>query len=295
MIGEARESGSFGLELIAARSSVRSFDGQPLPAEIVEALSRAMAVHGRGPFGGTTRFALVAPEATGPRSRLRSSGRIGTYGLITKVPAFLVGAIARGEGALEDFGYSMEGLILEATKLGLGSCWIGGLFDRGAAANGIGLRSSELLPAVVAVGMPAERRSVAELVTRRLAKATMRKPHSELFFDMEFARPLNLDASAWRDAFEAVRLAPSASNKQPWRIVAREEESGPRFDLFLDEDRIYNSMLGEIHIQSIDMGIAMRHFESVAHGLGLPGAWRRIRERPLPIEAPLVYVASWLV
>jgi len=288
----------FSLEVMAARSSVRSFDGLPIDRDKTRALIAAMEACVPGPFGGVARFAVVSAEADrvegeGAEGVLAKNGKIGTYGLISKVPAFIVGVIARGPHALEDFGYSMEGLVLKATELGLGSCWIGGLFDRGAAAKVLGRREDELLPAVVAIGMPAERKSLAETLTRRLARADRRKASSTLFFDGAPGRPLTLDASPWRGAFEALRMGPSASNKQPWRIVARGTETSPRFDLYLDEDRAYNSALGEIHIQNIDMGIAMRHFESAARSLGLPGGWVGMEEAKDGMTWPLIYIASW--
>ncbi len=286
----------FCLEVMAARSSVRSFDGQPIVREKAQAMVEAMSDCASGPFGGKTRFALVSAEGEGPNGEgvLAKNGKIGTYGLISKVPAFIVGAIPRGPKALEDFGYSMEGLVLKAAELGLGSCWIGGLFDRGAAAKALGRREDELLPAVVAIGMPAERRTLAESLTRRLARADSRKPLSGLFFDEVAGRPLSLADSPWRGAFEALRMGPSASNKQPWRIVARGSESKPRFDLYLYEDRTYNSAFGEIHIQNIDMGIAMRHFESAARSLGLPGGWAGAEEAKEGMAEPFIYIASWV-
>ncbi|HUX43004.1 MAG TPA: nitroreductase family protein [Rectinemataceae bacterium] len=289
----------FSLEVMAARGSVRSFDGRPIVREKTRALIDAMEACASGPFGGTARFALVSAEAErsdgeGGDGVLAKNGKIGTYGLISKVPAFIVGAISRGPKALEDFGYSMEGLVLKATELGLGSCWIGGLFDRGAAAKALGRREDELLPAVVAIGMPAERRSLAESLTRRLARADSRKAPSVLFFDEVAGRPLSLADSPWLGVFEALRMGPSASNKQPWRIVARGTESKPRFDLYLDEDRAYNSALGEIHIQNIDMGIAMRHFESAARSLGLPGGWSRTEKANEGMAAHLIYISSWV-
>ncbi len=45
----------------------------------------------------------------------------------------------------------------------------------------------------------------------------------------------------------------------------------------MDEDRLYNHSLGEVHLQNLDIGIGMRHFAEAARCLGLPGRWE-----PLP-------------
>ena len=121
----------FDLDTISARSSVRSYDGNPLPDSDRAALAEAFAASVPGPFGGRARFALVAAETKG-------KVKMGTYGLISNVPAYIVGSIARAPRANEDFGYAMEGVILEATRLGLGTCWIGGVFDRSRATAALG-------------------------------------------------------------------------------------------------------------------------------------------------------------
>ena len=52
-----------------------------------------------------------------------------------------------------------------------------------------------------------------------------------------------------------LRIAPSASNKQPWRIVVENET----LHLFWDVDIKYNSMIKTHNIQALDMGIALCH------------------------------------
>lgn len=284
------------LEAIKHRSSVRSFDGKPLdPAEIM-ALEMAFDECVPGPFGGRARFVLVSASAAGfgeskdgGHSR---TGKIGTYGLVTKVPAFLVGAIKKAPRALEDFGYAMEGLVLRASDLGLDSCWIGGAFARNATAKAIELCDDEFMPAIVALGRPAEKQTVVEFLTRVSARAGTRKPTESLFFDEDFETPLVI-GEPWSDVLEALRVGPSASNKQPWRVLKSGKESTPTLHLYLEEDRLYNSILGEIHLQNVDMGIAMRHLESACHALDLPGSWTRLEAEPLHVSAPLSYIATW--
>ncbi|MFZ4615164.1 MAG: nitroreductase family protein [Rectinemataceae bacterium] len=279
-------------ESIRERRSIRSFDGLPLSAADTLAIKKAFDECLPAPFGGSPRFLLVSSGLIGAKDdpKIRE-GRIGTYGLISKVPAFVVGAVARGPRGLEDFGYSMEGLVLRLTELGLGSCWIGGLFDRSAAAAALALGPGELMPAVLAIGKEAKRRTVPDRLTRMGARGDSRKPASQLFFDGDFDTPL---ASGARESelLEAVRLGPSASNKQPWRILR--DRNGSTFHLHLEEDRLYNSALGEIHIQNIDMGIAMRHFEVAARAQEMLGSWRRFEGDPVGLQPNYSYIASWI-
>ncbi|MEI6385866.1 MAG: nitroreductase family protein [Spirochaetota bacterium] len=277
---------------IRTRRSIRSFDGLPLSPADTLAIKEAFNECLPSPFGGSPRFLLVSSGliASNDDPKIRE-GRIGTYGLISKVPAFVVGAVARGPRALEDFGHAMEGLVLRLTELGLGSCWIGGLFDRSAAALALGLAEGELMPAVLAIGKEAQRRTVPDRLTRMGARGDSRKPASQLFFDSDFDRPLVM-CDRESGLLEAVRLGPSASNKQPWRIVR--DKGGSAFHLHLEEDRLYNSALGEIHIQNIDMGIAMRHFEVAARAQEMLGSWQRLERDPVELKPNQSYISSWI-
>jgi nitroreductase len=277
--------------------SVRSFDGKPLaPAESI-ALEIAFEECVPGPFGNSGRFVLVSAGASGLVSGDDGghgrSGKIGTYGLVTRVPAFIVGAIRRAPDALEDFGYAMEGLVLRATDLGLATCWIGGAFGRSATARALSLKDDEIMPAIVAVGRPAEKMTIAEIIIRSGARAGTRKVAELLFHDGSFGTPLQVD-EPWIEVLEALRLAPSASNKQPWRIVRGGPDSPTLFHLYLEEDRLYNSLLGEVRLQNVDLGIAMRHFEAAAGALSIPGRWIRLDPEPPIASTSRKYIVSWV-
>ena len=98
-------------------------------------------------------------------------------------------------------------------------------------------------------------------------------------------------------ALEMVRLAPSASNKQPWRVVVTENAC----HFYLQRTRKYGKgsftyrVLGLADLQRVDLGIAMCHFDLTARELGLPGRW--VVEEP-GIQKPddlTEYVASWIL
>ena len=221
-------------------------------------------------------------------------GRIGTYGVIKNAPAFVVGAVKPGPFVFADYGYALEGVVLAATANGLGTCWLGGTFDRNGATDALRLSEGELVPAITPIGETAERRTILDRTMRALAGSRKRQPWSSLFFDGNWNKPLSeAEAGPWARALEAVRLGPSASNKQPWRIARTGSAENPAFHLFLYEDAAYNSAIRGIRIQELDIGIAMRHFEAAAIALGLPGRWLRLDEPPVAFAQPLVYYSSW--
>ena len=117
--------------------------------------------------------------------------------------------------------------MLQATARGLGTCWLGGFFNRGGFARVLGLRAEESLPAVIAVGRPAGREGLVDLAFHLATASRSRRPWSALFFDGRADRPLEPEAAGpWREPLEMVRLAPSANNRQPWRVV---REGAERF------------------------------------------------------------------
>ncbi len=73
-------------------------------------------------------------------------------------------------------------------------------------------------------------------------------------------------------------MAPSATNKQPWRIVRR----GGDWHFYLQRSKAYGKgsaraslafgLLRIADLQRVDLGIAMCHFDLVARELGLSGA-----------------------
>jgi len=189
----------------------------------------------------------------------------------------------------------MERAILLATDLGLGTCWLGGTFSKSSFARKIGLTGGELMPAVTAVGYPVDAGFSKDRI-RRMAGSNSRRPPEELFYIGDFSTPLApVDAGAYAGPLEMVRWAPSASNRQPWRIV----RTPTGWHFFLARTKGYGkgtllfTVLRLADLQSVDMGIAMCHFELAAREAGLAGDW--VIEDPgiATPRAGLEYTATW--
>lgn len=272
------------IEIIEKRVSCRSYDGRPLEPADAEALRLALSTPPAAPFGNRVRFALL-DSGNGATAETRG---LGTYGVIRGARTFLAGAVSAGEGAMEDFGHAMETMILRATARGLGTCWLGGTFSRSGFASAMALAEGEVLPAVTPVGYPAGKRTLTDRLFRYAASSDRRTPWSEVFFRETWDRPLDRHgAGEWARALECVRLGPSASNKQPWRILRR----GDDHHFFLKRTPRYGDFAGGIRLQNIDLGIALCHFETAARELGLGGGW--FREPDPPGGAGMEYVATW--
>ena len=275
-------------ELIRRRFSCRRYVDTPIGQEERGRLEAFLASHTTSPLGSTARFHLVAATEES-RQSLRG---LGTYGTIRNPTGFVIGAVKPGEKNLEGFGYLMEQAVLYATDLGLGSCWLGGFFTRSSFSRAIRLSGKEAIPAVVAIGHTAS--PTAEMdVWRRIANGAQRLPWEQLFFDGRFGVPLAHEkAGLYAEPLEMVRLGPSASNRQPWRIVR--DEAG--FHFYVQRSAGYRDVIKlarVVDLQRVDLGIAMCHFGLTATETGLPGAWE---VRDPGIERPnglTEYVVTW--
>jgi nitroreductase len=272
--------------LIKKRFSCRSFDGRGLDTDMLESLGKFPAAL-ELPFQNHVRFGIIDKEAV----RAENLFSAGSYGMIKGVRYYLSALVRKGAPRCwEDVGYGLEGLVLHATSLDLGSCWIGGIFDRKRFGRSLAIREDEILPAVVAVGRPAEKRSWRDRLVRWGARGDLRKAAGAIFFNNNWQTPFSYtDHPQWAPALENVRLGPSASNKQPWRVIHR--DGG--FHFFLDRDKAYSAMMPLADLQRIDLGIAMCHFQLTTQELGLPGAWRS-SEPVLPdTPANFEYIVSF--
>ena len=276
-------------ELIRRRKSVRTYTRQPVPGPLLDAFRTALQAARQGPLGSCCRFALF--NVRGPDGSGLSV--TGTYGLIRGARLFFTGAVSRGETDLEDFGYLFETLVLRATDLGLGTCWLGASFDRRGYSRLLNCAGAEPAPAARPLGMPAGKKKPMDTVIRLAAGSQNRKAADILFFDKDFAHPLDpAEAGPAALCLEMVRLAPSARNRQPWRIVKEDN----RFHFFLQRTAPPRSSLD---LARVDAGIAMCHFDLTARFLGLKGGFVADRTPPAAgtppsggLAAP-EYIITW--
>lgn len=258
-------------DIIRARFSCRNYLKQPIEVETLAHLTDFITSIQSGPLGNQMRFELVSATDTDAKA-LKG---LGTYGFIKGATGFVVGAMHEQGKALEDFGYLMEMIILQATDLGLGTCWLGGTFTKSRFAKKIDLAADEIIPAVTSLGYIEKAPRWADGKIRAAAGSDHRLPWEKLFFNSQLGAPLaESSAGDYGIPLQMVRLAPSASNRQPWRIV----KDGRAWHFYLRRTRGYRDskyakMLKMADLQRIDIGIAMSHFEMTAGELGLLGSW----------------------
>lgn len=232
------------LKTIKGRKSVRTFDGRPLSAEDREHLEQYMQTIGN-PFDIPVRFVLLDAKEHGLSSPVLSGETLYVAGITDKVPYADVA-----------YGYSFEKLVLYAWSLGIGTTWIGGTMKRELFERAAGLSEGELMPCVSPLGYPANKRSLRENIMRRGVGADSRIPAEKIFFDGSWDKGLSPEKQEkMADLIEMVRWAPSAVNKQPWRIIVTEDCC----HFYEKRDKGYiGDKTGDL--QKIDVGIALYHF-----------------------------------
>lgn len=287
-----RDAEALAARLIRSRFSCRTYADASIDEERQRRLRSVMEGISAGPLGSPVRFTLLAPTAA-DRDALRG---LGTYGFIRGSAGFIAGAAGAGPRDLEDYGYCLERIVLAATEMELGTCLLGGTFTRSSFSRRISLQRSEKMPAVAAVGIVADPRQARNTPLRRRIGSDNRLPWPQLFTEGGFTRPLAPEAAGrWLEPLEMVRLAPSASNRQPWRIV----RDGAAWHFYLRRTRGYRRgligrLLGMNDLQRVDMGIAMCHFALTAAETGLEGSWSR-KDPGVPLPDQLTeYVVSWI-
>lgn len=277
--------------LINKRYSCRTYQDLLIQTSDLESLEDFAASCQIGPLGSQPRFKVI----TAKEDDSASLKGLGTYGFIKNPTGFIIGASEEKLGALEDFGYLMETILLRSTDLGLGSCWLGGTFTKSRFSRQLSLLNGEIIPAVAAIGYPADQSTWQDKTIRGGARAHRRLPWQNIFYSNEFDKPLNPgDAGKYHKPLDLVRIAPSASNKQPWRIV----KEGRNWHFFLQRTAkypppVFDFILNLADLQRIDIGIAMAHFELSSREIGLKGKW--ITHPPdIPLPDQLTeYSTTW--
>ena len=223
---------------IMERISRRKFELDPVDGAVLEQLEAAVWECNRA-AGLNIKIKLDDGEAfSGSRSKGMFSGACNYFAMICKKD---------DPDGDEKIGYYGESLILLATRLGLGTCWVGGTYDPELCH--VEVADDEVMRLVIVFGYVKQKESIRE---RTISKAVKR--NSKEIKDM-----LNAYGTAPNWVVDGVRYAvkaPSARNRQPVKF-------------FCDGEAVNARVKCDYKYDLIDLGIAKLHFEVGAGG----GSW----------------------
>lgn len=260
-------------DLIASRHSHRTYDGKPLRPVLRKKLEGYLETIDN-PFLVPISFRVLDAKVYSLSSPV-----------IVGEDAYLAAKAKRMPNYEVALGYAFEAACLYAESLGLGTVMLAGTLNRKTFEEAMEVGEDEALAVVSPVGVPAKSMSLREKAMRKFLGADKRKPFEELFFEGSFDRPLDKGSSGmFLHPLEAVRLAPSATNQQPWRLII----DGKTVHFY--ENKTYkDNPLGDI--QRVDIGIALCHFLVVLREEGNDGTVV-VEDPKLPTKENLFYICS---
>jgi hypothetical protein len=278
------------IETRKKRQSVRNFDTQNIKDSHAKRINEFISNEDNlvGPFGikGRIEFIHVTNNVSDKGIKL------GTYGFIKNPQAYLAGVAENSKYSLVEFAYTFQKLVVWLTELEIGTCWMGGTFNRNSFEQEIQLVDGEFIPCITPIGYPNQKQRVFDKALRYVVKADNKKPWDKLFYDSTFEVPLiKENAGLLEIPIEMVRIGPSASNKQPWRLLLSSDRKVCHF--YIEHTPNYSSKLG-YDMQLLDMGIAMCQFELACKELEIKGRWSVANPAiQLPTDNT-EYLVSWI-
>jgi nitroreductase len=288
------------LEAMRVRRSVRTYQTKKVPQDLLDSLIKS--------FDKTERLNDLRVTLKPMRSEAVASamtGLIGSYGSIKNASIWVIGICQEGARDQENFGFRMEQFILECTRAGFGTCWVGGFFKKSVLDQLVTKEKNERIVCITPVGYAADRR-LGERSMRSLGGLNTRKPLKERVFHRQWGNPAIEHLSSRKELlniFELAQWAPSASNVQPCHYVIDEKQI--LLSVLSSLHRAYPEFIASdkgmnINFQPIDAGIAMSHVYLAARELGMPGRWSFEFDEPalrsryrLPTDAKPVAVFSF--
>lgn len=268
-------------EVIKRRISNRTYEERSLTEEDKKKLLEFNSTL-TNPFGVEVKVQYISKEKGADDIQL------GTYGTIKGAKDFLAITVKDQPYAMEAIGYQFENLVLYATDRGIGTVWLAGTFKRKDFINAIEIGEDDLFPCICPLGYPAQKQSFLEKITKASLGSKKRKDWDKLFFLDDFTKVLTkADAGIYEDALEMLRLAPSATNSQPWAVV----KEGNKFHFFCNYKNTLNDDVKKI--KHIDIGIALSHFHQTAMSKGLNGNLQ-VEDIGFSIPDNMHYVLSYI-
>jgi len=214
-------------EMIFKRKSIRKYDETPLDDATISGIEDFIKKAEPLNKDIKTEISIVPNEAV-------------TVFLPVNSPQYLVMTSEKKEGYLTNAGYILEQVDLFLSSKGIGSCYVGMAQPTKETRKNLNLE----FVIIVAFGKPGEnlhRTEISEFKRKSLSEIT------------------NIAGS--QEFLEPVRIAPSATNSQPWFFTG----GNGVINLYCVKSGFLKSMVYD-KMNKIDMGIALCHLAlSVGH------------------------------
>ena len=220
---------NFLYEAISKRKSIRKYDSVPLDEEILAEISEYL-------MNVKTLFPNIKTEM-----RIYEQKEVKTL-LAIKAPHYLLFFSETEEGYLTNAGYMIQQVDLFLSSNGIGSCYLGMAKPTKEVKKSTDLEYVMML----AFGDPAEpvyRENISEFTRNSLPQVSSNADNDNIL--------------------EAARLAPSATNSQPWFFTGNSDI----INVYCAKHNAIKAIIYE-KLNKLDMGIALCHMSIAAEHFG---------------------------
>ena len=254
-------------ELMKIRFSCRSYQTRKIHKDDLEELLESFHKHHNEPKLGTKeiRFEYI-------------SAAIRVWPVVNASEFFI--AIAPKEYdrlSVMDVGRSLQKVVIDATRMGLATCWIGAGADHDSIASHLGDKfNSEIdnIICVCAIGYKSKFTPLFVSVFSKLMRH--RLPLSSLFYsNIGMSTPLDIDKSPFilfDKCFESCRWGPSSYNGQTTRCISasKTDDMLERFDFYANTNSRYYA--------AVALGIWCANWEIGCNEVNIGGNFRQLTD-----------------
>lgn len=173
-------------DVIKIRKSVRKYNDKPVDKEKLEQVLMAAQLAPSWRNGQCWKF-IVVTDPKKKKALVRCTSMFNQSWLGTE-PAIIVACGDPKRSGLRneqpyfmvDVAIALEHLVLAATDLGLGTCWIGG-FDEDEVKELLHIPGQYRVVAMTPLGYPAATEGIVSKITKTVVGSYNRKPLSEIY------------------------------------------------------------------------------------------------------------------
>lgn len=210
-------SADLRLELLRKRHSVRSYLDKPVEPSLLNKLKAAVTMVNSHEQG--MRFQIVTDDSN-PFHTFNKS-----YGVFENVHNYIAAVVdVATPGAYERAGYFAQQIVVRATELGLGTCYVGATYDSSKVKAIV--RAGEKILFLILFGYPANKQRFTARIMVSLIHLK-RMDGNKFFVPAENLEKAEKEFPELRAGLEAVACAPSAVNRRPARIFVDEKSGRP--------------------------------------------------------------------
>ncbi|MFP4457143.1 MAG: nitroreductase family protein [Clostridia bacterium] len=187
-------------------------------------------------------------------------GYIGSIGKI-EAPYYLILSNEDSKEGYLDVGYGGEQIVLELTKRQLATCWIGANFSGLEIKKHFNINQSII--SLISVG------KASDYSPFRDKESIKRKDVSDILIK-------DLIDDNYLPIVEAIRVAPSAVNNQPWRVLVEKDS----ISLYMAKANLIKRFMLK-NLNYVDMGIATKHLKIALDNFGYTYSWGKNTQKDI--------------